>query len=196
MKNKTRAKSELVACEICGKKVHERGLFGHLRLLHKLKITQVNVVSDKITQVKSPVTQVKSPTTQVKNKNNTTQVVAPIKTIRQIVIEKKYTPLPNVKNAPDPFGDEVDSRYEAIKDRKIEWNIRLQELLVETEKDVQEASNKLIERLNSKDYDRPTREKMIEKTMDEAARIRAEKLQAHEDAYEDFVYRGKVRATN
>lgn len=44
-----------VKCDICGKMVFERGLKSHLRLLHKLKITEVMKVTKVSTQVKTQV---------------------------------------------------------------------------------------------------------------------------------------------
>lgn len=64
------------ACPICGKILKERGYVSHLRLQHKLKVTevkqQITQVTEPITQVKEPITQVKEPITQV---TKITQVV-------------------------------------------------------------------------------------------------------------------------
>jgi hypothetical protein len=80
MKKGKRPPSKKVACDICGKMVHERGLKGHLRLQHKLILTQVTtqVVSTTKEPIKSElggsITQVNpsnnSSNTQVKSSNN------------------------------------------------------------------------------------------------------------------------------
>lgn len=49
---KHRKPAPMSECPICGKIVHSRGLFSHIRLAHQLKITEVTSEKLPITQVK------------------------------------------------------------------------------------------------------------------------------------------------
>jgi hypothetical protein len=49
---KRRAAPKKIACEICGEHFSERGIKSHLRLFHKLKVTEITqVIEPEITQV-------------------------------------------------------------------------------------------------------------------------------------------------
>jgi len=84
MEVKKRASSKLVPCDHCGKMVHERGLISHVRLKHKLKITQVTtqVKSNSSKVVETPV----KPTKLLKSGGNVTQV-KPYSSNKKTVVE-------------------------------------------------------------------------------------------------------------
>lgn len=118
-----RKSSPQVKCDICGKVVEARGLVSHVRLLHKLKLTEstkvipegtTQVTTQVITQVKPKlikkvkpakdepceevtqvVTQVKKPTQVVTQV--TTQVVTE-RTTQVVEKQKTYTPYPTNGN--------------------------------------------------------------------------------------------------
>ena len=95
--------SEMMVCDICGKKMRSRGYGNHLLQTHKMKLTQVSEkkrphVSEKRSHVseKYPHSSEKRPHVSEK----------PITVVtRQIVTTKRvYERLPNVWNQPDPLA--------------------------------------------------------------------------------------------
>jgi hypothetical protein len=104
------AKSKKVNCEICNKEVYARGLKSHLRLKHKLKITQV--------------------TTQVKLKSGgATQVkpneISDLKTTQVIEKTTTYTPLdwlpPHIINM-----EIMEAQWKSVTPEK-EWKKTIEE---------------------------------------------------------------------
>ena len=96
-----RAPSKKVKCDICKKMVHERGLINHIRLQHKLKITQVvtQVVSDSSKEVKKPINKGKLLKSSGKITQVVTQVKEPkIKVIKNTQVIEKITHYTEINN--------------------------------------------------------------------------------------------------
>lgn len=81
-KKKTQLPSQTVKCDLCGKSVFARGLKSHLRLAHKVKMTQVTA------QTSPAMTQVTTDANSLifKSPESMTQVIETIRT---------YTPIPS-----------------------------------------------------------------------------------------------------
>lgn len=125
---KKQAHSKEVKCDICGQLVFARGLKNHVRLLHKLKVTEITKITNSTPVVTQVMTQVKPKSAKkvkapiIKHSEDLTQVMTqvekPTQVVTQVVsevttqvIEKQriYTSIHNKKIAPMLTGISMPS---------------------------------------------------------------------------------------